>query len=252
MTQDRPFPGAEASPQARAGALVELLGGHVSRRLGLDLDDPDDTTLGRWLVASALLGGRQPETVGVEACCELARSALLDPKALAAGDAQSIEQCLEKAGLRHADRAAGLLLRLSGALQTRHQGSIESLAAAADGLPDLAGGLCSLASGYGPAAATRFLTPLRHWWHAAADLPASPSVRAAAADLGFVAEAEDEEAVPGRLAQLLASDESGAPEAADLPGLRDLEAALDRLGRSACLRGASGRCPLGAQCPRRA
>jgi hypothetical protein len=251
MTQNRPFSRGEASPQARAGALVELLGGHVSRRLALDLDDPDDTTLGRWLVASALLGGRQPEAVGVAACCELARSALLDPKALAAGDSRLIEQCLDKAGLRRPDQATGLLVRLSGALQTRHQGSIESLAAAADGLPELAGGICSLAPGYGPAAVTRFLTPLRHWWHAAADLPASPAVRAAAADLGFVAEGEDEEAVPGRLAQLLSSDEPGTPEGADLPGLRDLEAALDRLGRGACLRGAAARCPLGAQCPRR-
>ncbi len=257
MTRNRPFFTAEASPEARARELVRQLGGHASRLLALDLDDPDDTTLGRWLAASALLGGRQPEAVGVAACRELARSGLLEPKALATSDplrvAHEIERYLAEAGMRDADRRAGLLVRLFGALQSRHQGSLETLAAGADGLPELAGAIGSLASGFGPAAVARFLTPLRHWWHAAADLPANPAVRAAAADLGFVAEAEDLEEVPARLAHLLR--EPGAPEnaeAAGLPDPRDLEAALERLGRAACLRGAAGRCPLSTHCPRRA
>ena len=251
MTDDSVFCGADASPRARARELVGLLGGHVSRPLELDLDDPDDTTLGRWLIASALLGGRQGDAVAQAACRELARSGLLDPKSLAASDPLRVEDCLERARLRQADRAARLLVRLSNALQTRYEGSMERLASTADGLPDLAACVSALAPGFGPAAVMRYLTPLRGWWHVVGDLPASPAVRAASADLGFIADHEDEENTPARLTRMLGSDAAGAPASEDAPSLRDLEAALERLGRKACLRGASSQCPLGTQCPRR-
>jgi len=246
------FSSSTDSRRTRSRGLVGLLGGHVSGRLELDLDDPDDATLGRWLVASALLGGRQGEDVALATFRELARSGLLDPGSLAAGDPLVIEGCLERARLRNADRAARLLVRLSEALQTRYHGSMERLAAAADELADLAASLSALAPGYGKAAVMRYLTPLRRHWHVAGDLPASPAVRAAAADLGFIALHEDEESTPARLARLLANDEPGGPASEDVPSLRDLEAALERLGRRACLRGTSGKCPLGAHCPRRA
>jgi hypothetical protein len=129
---------------------------------------------------------------------------------------------------------------------------MERLASQADGLAELAAGIGSLAPGYGRAAVTRYLTPLRDHWPVAAELPATPAVRAAATDLGFLDEFEDEESAPGRLSRLVSGNESVSGESPALPGLIDLEAALERLGRRACVRGAAGRCPLGARCPRRA
>ena len=96
-------------PRARARELVARVGGHVSWQLDLDLDEPDDRTLGRWLVASALLGGRHGETAGVAACSLLGRAGLLDPQSLATGDPLVVEQYLARARLREPERAAHTL-----------------------------------------------------------------------------------------------------------------------------------------------
>ena len=55
-----------------------------------------------------------------------------------------------------------------------------------------------------------------------------------------------------RLARALASDpQDGETDLDPAPALRDLEAALERLGRRACLRGRLLACPLESICPRR-
>ena len=107
-----------------------------------------------------------------------------------------------------------------------------------DGLEALGGALAALAPGLGAATVTRFLAPLRALWPAAADLPVEPAVLAAGCHLGLLAEDQDLE---GAAAVLVATSKGPDPV--------DLEAALARLGRRACLRGRYARCPLGASCP---
>jgi hypothetical protein len=252
MTCGAPSIDPTAAPRVRAQQLVALLGGHVSRQLALDLAEPDDRTLGRWLVASALLGGRHGEVTGVTACSLLDRAGMLDPQALTASDPLRVEQCLAQAELREPDRMAHMLARLCGRLQTHYDGSMQRLAAGVDGLEELAGRLAGLASGYGRASVLRYLTPLRTHWCVLDDLPSSLAARAAACDLGFIDSGDDEESTPSGLARALASDTQGSATDPDpAPALRDLEAALERLGRRACLRGRLAACPFESSCPRR-
>ena len=262
MRNSRSIGGLDPQPRGSgvsARALVARLGPHPATRLGLDLDDGGQEDLGRWLVASIVLGGRVAEPVALAACQHLATAGLATPARIAGCDARALAQLLEEASLPKSESTAGLLVRVCRALQQRRDGSIEALAAGADDLEDLARRLSQLGSGFGRAAVLRFLTPLRTRWSAAGDLPATPAVCAAARDLGFLSETHDEQAAPAGLARWLSRHEGGAGandgdpgRAGPLPAVRDLEAALARLGRAACLRGRVARCPLGSECPGRA
>ena len=246
MIRARP---GEPARQASARALVTLLGGHAAGPLGLDLADPDDGTRARWLLACCVLGGRTPEPAGLRACEALAKAGVFDPSKIVQQPGLA-EKCLASAGHRGADATTALLVRVSRALIDSHAGSVEHLASSSDGLEDLATRLARLASGFGRARVLHYLTPLRHVWSAAGDLPASPAVTAAAAHLSLIDQSVDEEATPAALARMLSSN--GADTLTESPlALRDLEAALERLGRRSCLRARTDRCPLAHDCPMR-
>jgi hypothetical protein len=229
-----------------ASELVEQLGSHPATSLGLDLEAGGDRDLARWLVLSVLLGRRTSERAACDAWRRLEKEGLADPDRIARAGAGPLPAGLEAAGLGRSEATAALLVRVSASLTGAHLGSIERLAAASEDLEDLAGRLSGLASGFGRAAVLRFLTPLRERFPVAADLPSTPAARVAATHLGILAEGGDEEALPAVLARWLAS----GPAPADVPR-RDVEAALDRLGRAACLRERRDRCPLAERCPRR-
>ena len=78
---------------------------------------------------------------------------------------------------------------------------------------------------------------------AAADLPTTAAVLAAGQDLGWIPVTQDAEGAAANLARQAADG--------DRTPARDIEAALERLGRAACLRGRHQRCPLADACPRR-
>lgn len=188
--------------------------------LGLDLEDEVD--LGRWWVAACLLSGGAPEALATDAFRALAARDLDTPAALAAVAPKALARILEQSRLPRAELRAGTLVRACRTLMERHGGSLTRLAAGADGLDDLGARIARLARGIGTATVVCFLRPLRGLWPAAADLPLSPAAQAAAEHLGVA-----------------------------WSGDIDLEAALERLGRRACLRGRSDRCPLGPDCPAR-
>lgn len=222
--------------------ILEQLGPHPAAALGLDL--AEDEALGPWLLAACLLAGRTRESRACEAYRALAGARLASPAEVAKADPQALHRALAGAGYPRPEFAAVRLARAAGALEARYGGSVSALASDAEGIEDLAGRICQLAPGIGPAAAARFLRPLRERWPAAREVPLSPAARAAALHLGLLREAEDEEGEPGALRAALLR----WPEA---PALADVEAALERLGERACLRGRTGRCPLGADCPAR-
>lgn len=224
------------------GRLVAQLGPHAATALGLDLAADDDADLARWLVASVLLGGRTPETVALDAFRRLDADGLSLPIRLVGAGFPELHRRLEEAGVPKSEAVAAVLTRVCGTLVEGYAGSVDRLVAGADGLEDLAGRLSRLGSGFGKAGVLRFLTPLRERWSALGDLPTSPAVLAAGQDLGWIPQAQDEEGAPASLARN-ASAGSGVP-------LRDIEAALEKLGRSACLRGRVDRCPLAGACPR--
>jgi hypothetical protein len=246
-----------AEPEHSARSLVELLGPHPATTLGLDLDSEDDAPLGGWLVATVLLGGRTPEPSALEAWQRLAGEGLATPAAIGEAPAGALEACLDACRVPKSETVAAVLTRVCRALVDRYDGSIDRLAAEAESLEDLAGRLSQLGAGFGRAAVFRFLTPVRDRWTPANDLPASPAVCAAARDLGWLGEMQDEESAPGTLARWLRNESEPAgvdvdqePSSTRAREPRDVEAALDRLGRVACLRGRSDRCPLGAHCAR--
>lgn len=238
QSRDEEFASRGASPES----VVGRLGPHPATALGLDLDADGDRDLGRWLIASVLLGGRTREARAIDAFRRLEKEGLCDPSPVARAGVAGVRPCLDAAEVPKAEAVAALLARVCTALVQAHEGSVDRLAAGADGLEELAHRLSRLGAGFGKAAVLRFLTPLRDRWTAAGDLPASAAVLAAGRDLGWIPLTQDEEGAPATLARN-ASAPSGVP-------MRDVESALDKLGRAACLRGRFERCPLGAQCPR--
>ncbi len=171
-------------------------------------------------MAACLYSGGAAEALATDAFRALAARDLDTPAALAAAAPEAIARILEQARLPRAEARAGTLVRACRALMERHGGSLARLAADAEGLDELGARIARLARGVGAATVACFLRPLRGLWPAAADLPLSPAAQAAAAHLGLI-----------------------------WTGDLDLEAALERLGRRACLRGRSERCPLGRDCP---
>ena len=231
---DSASPPLETSPES----LVSQLGPHPASALGLELD----RDLGRWLVASGLLGGRTREAVALDAFRRLARAGLAAPAPLARAGFAEVQRCLEEAGVPKSEAVAAVLGRVCASLVQKHGGSIDGLVGGADGLEDVARRLSQLGAGFGKAAVLRFLTPLRDRWSATCDLPSSSAVLAAGQDLGWISSTQDEEGAPASLARL-ASTAAGV-------ATRDLEAALEKLGRAACLRGRPDRCPLAGSCPK--
>ena len=224
-------------------SVVARLGTHPATALGFDLDTDADTDLGRWLVASILLGGRTPDAVALDAFRRLNGEGLGIPIPVARAGFADVHRCLAEAEVPKSEAVAAVLVRVCTALAQRHDGSIDHLVAGADGLEELAGRLSRLGAGFGKAAVLRFLTPLRDRWSAAGDLPASSAVLAAGQDLGWISPTQDEEGAASSLARNASK--------ADGVRLRDVEAALEKLGRAACLRGRVERCPLAAECPRK-
>jgi hypothetical protein len=248
--------------------VIARFGGHSAGDLGIDLDD--DTQLGRWLVAVCLAGSRLDDALWERSFAELDRAKLGDPVAIAsrsgAGNgsvsgvdpdssapdgagrvAAELEAVLRTVKHPDPERVAWKLVRVSAALVEQYEGSLENLAQSADSLEELGGRLAALASGFGTASVTRFLRPLRDRWVEASELPLHPAARAAAVHLGWISDEEDFEGVPSAL---LAAGATG--DGAPFPPvqLRDLEAALERLG-SWCRRNRTKTCPLGDECPAR-
>ena len=224
-----------------AGTVVEQLGGHPSRALGLDL--ANDSGRFRWLVAACLLSVRGAEERASTAYRGLEARGLLEPGALGEADPLQLARLFAEAGLPRPERPAALLVRLGRRLADDGPDALDRLADGADDLEGLGGALVGLASGLGPATALRFLRPLRDHWPAAREVPLDEPARAAARHLGWLPD-DDLEASRDVL-EVALRGEASPPDAADL------EAALERLGRRACLSGRVARCPLAGLCPMR-
>lgn len=223
--------------------LVTRLAPHPASQLGLDL--ASEAGRAAWWVAALVLAGAAGEAPGLAAARGLLDAGLASPEAVAGAAAEQLAAALETLGERRAGAVAARLLRASRALtQGRPHGALEELARGCDGLEELGSRLARLAPGVGASAVLRFLRPLRDVWTAAAETPLAPAARAAALHLGWIGETEDEEGAPGALRRHW-------EETAGAPPFRDVEAALERLGSRACLRGRAQRCPLGAACPAR-
>jgi len=222
--------------------LVARLGPHPARRWGLDLGA--DAGLARWLVAACLLAARGDEDAAGAALGALAQRGLDAPGGLAGAGPGTVADALAAGHYPNAEITAARLVRASVNLLARHGGSLAGLAAGAEGLDELGAAIVALAPGIGPATAAEFLRPLRERFSAARDLPLASAARAAAVHLRWLGESADMEGDPGVLRARLAREQP-------VPALADVEAALTRLGRRACLRNAPQRCPLGSDCPGR-
>lgn len=225
--------------------LVERMGPGWPERLGLRLADGDEPDLLVWWIACLLRAGeRGPdrEERVTAALTALRGAGWLAADALATAP-RELAGTLAAAGLREPEVAAARIARGAAALVTRSGGSLERLARAACDLQELGARLVGLAPGFGAGSAARFLRPLRDRWPAADELPLDVAAHAAAVHLGWLDAHDDPETAPAALRHRLADDARAAPS---LPLVED---ALERLGRAACLRDRTARCPLGSECP---
>jgi hypothetical protein len=222
-----------------ARELVSRLGGDASAALGLDLEHGDDVE--RWFVAACLLSGRVKGGQALDAARALANANLAGLARIASAGSERVALALDAARYPKPEAAALKLARAADAL-ARQGRSLGEIGAGADDLEDLGSQLSRLAPGVGTATVLTFLRPLRDLWPAARETPLSPAAQAAAVHLGFVAPGADEEGEPGALRAALAEED-------DAPPLAAVEAALDALGRSHCLRERAARCPLPEVCP---
>jgi len=170
--------------QRRTAALLDQLGGHPARTLGLDLDAPEDRA--RWFVAACLLAGRIPEERALEAFRALEGARCATPEQISGAPIERICAALETARHPDPESVAGRLARAALGLAETYGGSLEALAAEAEDLEGLGGRLAGLASGVGGATVLRFLRPLRDRWSAAREVPLTPAARCAAVHLGLL------------------------------------------------------------------
>jgi len=224
-----------------AERLRARMGPGPVERLGLDLGG-GDAELAAWLWACVIRAGERREAVMERALAALRDAGLADPARLAAR-AHEAAACLEGAGARRPEVLAARLARTAAALCERHGGSLDDLAAGAEDLEVLGRRLAALGPGVGAGTVARFLRPLRVRWEAAREIPLELAAFAAAVDLGWLDAGDD----PGSAAGLLARRFADAAPDVPWPALED---ALARLGRHACRRSDTKRCPLGADCPR--
>ena len=228
----------------RSGAwLVEQMGPSWPERLTLRLADGSEDDLFCWWVACLLRAGERREERVDTALARLRDAGWLAAPKLATAGAPLME-ALAAAGLRAPDILAARLARASAALVERHEGSLSRLADGSPALEELGGRLVALGPGLGPGTAMRFLRPLRDRWQAADETPLDPAALAAASHLGWLDEYDDLDTAPAMLRRRLSDQD-------DAPPLPQVEDALERLGRAACRRGNTRRCPLAGECPAR-
>jgi len=227
----------------RGAWLVGRMGPGWPERLGLDLDAGGEPELFVWWAACLLRTGERREERVTRALAGLDEAGWRTPAKLAAAG-PSLGEALAEAGLRTPDALAARLVRASAALAGRFGGSLDRLAGGGPDLQELGGRLVALGPGLGPGTALRFLRPLRDRWPAADEAPLDPAALAAAAHLGWLDEHDDLESAPRLLRRRLGDED-------DPPPLPRVEDALERLGRAACRRGNTRRCPLAEDCPAR-
>jgi len=226
---------SHAVPSLRPAEIVRRLGPHPGARAGLDLSRDADAF--RWLALALLLASGADEERALAALRAL-------PESLAGADAAALAALLTRERVPKPEPVAATLVRAARAFAERWGGSLARLASEADDLETLGSRLAALAPGVGRATVLRFLRPLRDQLDGAREVPLTPAARAAAIDVGWITEGDDEEGEPVSLRARIGRD----PET---PPLADVEAALERLGTASCLRERSARCPLGVGCPRR-
>ncbi len=235
----------------RIAALLERLGGDLSRKLDLALESEDDRELENWLIASCLLGQRLDEAQVEAVLRSLRKSAHTARNQMVSIDPSALAQILANANCKNtAQEAAKLATKLKRAAQSlelHYSGSLTRLARQAESGDDLAGRIAALASGIGAATVLHFLRPLREVWRLADEIPLHPAARTAAVHLGLLREGEDSDGAPSVLRMRLGSANEASGQTI---AFADLEAALFRLGQRACLRERKARCPMLELCPR--
>lgn len=222
--------------------LLNRLGPSYSKGLGIDLSSGDDGEIFKWFLASLLYGARISESVASRTFKQLVEDGLSTPWSIAQASWAKIVYSLDRGGyVRYDFKTASKLQQASTSLIEKYGGSLNYLHWVAEDERDLEARIRGLAKGIGAKTAHIFLRELRGVW-AKASPPLDEWALQAAKNLGFVAaEASGGEALE-HLAKLLATEGSG------LESLRDLEAALVRLGKNFCRKSRCLRCPVEGFC----
>jgi endonuclease III len=225
--------------------IVKAAGGSFSRELGIGLDAGQPRDIFRWFLASVLFGARISETIVKHTVRAFEEAGVTAPEVIEQTGWDGLVAILDRGGyVRYDFKTATKLLDLSRTLRSQYQGDLNRLHAAAAGSRDLEGRLKSLAKGIGDVTVNIFLREMRGTWPKASPLPPVPVILAAA-NLGLLPQGmrDRDEALAGLL-------RFWEGEGGSFRDFADLEAALLRIGKNFCRKGACSACPVRQSCRR--
>jgi endonuclease III len=223
------------------GRLIDLLGGMVSRELGIDLSGADSARTFRWLLAAKLMGARIPTRTAISTWREFDRRRVDTPEGILRTGWDGLVAILDAGGYTRYDfSTATKLLAIATDILERYRGDMNLLHGRSEGPGDLEKRLMDLGKGIGPVTANIFLREMRSVWPKA-DPALSPLALLAARDLGMIR---------GRGNPLEALRDVWRADTAPGYDFRDFEAALVRLGKDYCRKSRVTNCPMREACPK--
>lgn len=135
-----------------------------AKDLGLDLGEPTDGQLFKWLVACALFGARISQDIAARAYRELDQAGMLKPEELAGAEWQRLVDLLDAGGYaRYDESTARELISLGRLAKDEYGGKISRLRDGADTRAALKKRLQEF-KGVGPTAADIFLRDVAAAW----------------------------------------------------------------------------------------
>jgi endonuclease III len=223
--------------------IVRAAGGRFSRELGIDLDAGRSADIFRWFFASVLFGARISETIVRRTVGAFEHAGVFAPGDIERTGWDGLVALLDRGGyVRYDFKTATKLLDLSRALGERYRGDLNRLHAAAADPRDLEVRLKDLAKGIGDVTVNIFLREMRGVWSKARPLPSDLVLRAAG-NLGLVPRGlkNRDKALTGLL-------QFWRGEGGSFRDFADFEAALLRIGKDFCRKGACSACPVRHMC----
>jgi len=224
------------------GLLVEKFGQPYSEILGIDLESGRDEEIFKWFFASVLFGAPISETSVIKTFKTFKAHNVLTPKRIMETGWDGLVGILDEGGYTRYDfKTSDKLLEVMGNLESRYDGSLNTLHSQASDFEDLEKRLKDLGKGIGDITISIFLRELRDLWEKADPNP-TPLVVLAARSLGVIRDEEMPREILERLKEIWRQNE--IPRKTFV----NFETSLLRVGKGFCRKRRCGTCPFMSYC----